>query len=75
MSVCPSVRVLFSTLAGRILMKFNIEDLHENLLRKFKFGCTRTKISSTVHEDLSTFYLCRQQKIRPEIIVAQQNKR
>ena len=55
-SSCPSVRqaaVWNSTPTGRILMKCDILDFFENLLRKVKFHENPTKITRTLHEDFS----------------------
>jgi len=38
-------------------VKFDIGDLHANLLRKPKFGYKWTTLSGTVHGDLSTLSL------------------
>jgi hypothetical protein len=50
LSACISAAV-----TGRISVKFGIGDFYENLSRKSKFSYNRTDISSTLHEDLSTF--------------------
>ena len=42
-----------STPTGRILMKCDILDFFENLLRKVKFHENPTKITRTLHEDFS----------------------
>jgi hypothetical protein len=40
---------------GRVLMKFNIWALFENLLRKFNFRWNPTRITGTLHEEVFTF--------------------
>ena len=47
---------------GRISVKVGIGDFCEYLSRKSKFGANRTKVSDTLHEDLSIFYCFRRQK-------------
>jgi hypothetical protein len=42
---------------GRFFMKFDIWIFFENLLRKFKFHCNRTRIKGTLHEDQYTFLI------------------
>jgi hypothetical protein len=42
---------------GRIFVKFDIGDFHENVSTKSKFGYNLTQISGTLHEDLNTFIL------------------
>ena len=58
MSVCPSVHLHGNNSAptGRIFMKFDIRVFFENLSRKFKSHLNLTRITSTLHEDLHTFF-------------------
>jgi hypothetical protein len=51
--------VCISTLPPRrISMKFKVADFYEHLCGKYKFGYSRTKVSSTLNEDLNkTFFL------------------
>jgi hypothetical protein len=44
---------------GRIFMKVDFGDFYENISKKFKFGWNQTKISTTLHENISTFYCFR----------------
>jgi len=56
MSVCLSVRPSAwnsSATTGRILIKFDIWVLYENLSRKFKFHSNPRRITSTLHEGIS----------------------
>jgi len=63
-SSCPPVRPSArppawnnSAPTGRILTKFDIWVFFENLSRKFKFHWSPTRITGTLHEDLSTFMI------------------
>jgi hypothetical protein len=40
-----------TALSGQIAGKFDVENSHENVLRKSKFGYKWAKVSATLHED------------------------
>jgi len=40
-------------------MKVDVGDFYGNISKKFKFGWNQTKISTTLHENIITFYCCR----------------
>jgi hypothetical protein len=61
MSVRLSARITASP-NGRIFMKFDIADIHENKSRQSKFGLNRTKTSVNLHEDLRIFG-CRRNEV------------
>ena len=60
-SVCPFVRLSgpWNNCAptGRIFMKFDIREFHENLSRKFKSHENLTRITCTLHKDQYTFMI------------------
>ena len=61
MFVCPPVCLspcIIAAPTGRISLKFDIDVLHQNLSRNYKFTIIWAKISDTLHEDLSTFHCC-----------------
>jgi len=50
--------VCISTLPPRrISMKFKVADFYKHLCGKYKFGYSRTKVSSTLNEDLNKTFL------------------
>ena len=62
MSVCLSVRLsehIVTALTGQISVKFDIGDFYKTLSRNYKFAENRTKMSDTLHEDLSRSHCCR----------------
>ena len=56
--VCPS-SWNESVTRGRISVKFDIWAFFENVSRKMKFYLNRTRLTGTLHEDLSTFMVPR----------------
>lgn len=60
LSVSLSIQLsafISATPTGRIYMKFGTGDFDESLLRNSKFGSNRTKISDTLHGDLTKYVL------------------
>jgi hypothetical protein len=47
-------------LAGRLLMKFDIEEFYYNFLTYLSFDKSRTKITDPFHEDLHVFLIVSQ---------------
>lgn len=50
-------------------MKSHIRDFYENLSINSKYGQSRTKLSDTLHEDLSTFYCCRRHTVATKLLL------
>jgi hypothetical protein len=58
LSVCSHLSA-----TGWIPADFDIEDFYKNLSIKPTFGSNQTKISDTLHDDLSMFYCYRRNKM------------
>jgi hypothetical protein len=56
LSVCLYTLFLSAPPTWRILVKFDIANIHDNLLSSSKFGQNRTKISGILREELSVSY-------------------